>query len=301
MPCRRSPSRLGRSRSSGASGRSGSATAIGAPRANGVTVFDPPTLETVVAPRDVGDRAALHAALVQLAEQDPLIGLRQDDARHELSVSLYGEVQKEVIEATLADDYGIAVEFRETTMICIERPLGAGAAVEPIGAETNQYAATVGLRIEPAPPGSGIEFRLEVELRSVPLYVYKTVDDFASSMEAYVRASLERGPRRLARRRLCRDDDGLRLRRAGDGRGRLPQADAGRADACAPRGGHGRLRADPPLPPRRAAGRGAPDAARARSPACRGARRPPRPRRRAPSRARSRRRACTCCSASCAA
>ena len=32
-----------------------------------------------------------------------------------------------------------------------------------------------------------------MELRSVPLYVYKTVDDFASSMEAYVRASLERG------------------------------------------------------------------------------------------------------------
>jgi len=167
--------------------------AIGAPRANGVTVFDPPTLETVVAPRDVGDRAALHTALVQLAEQDPLIGLRQDDARHELSVSVYGEVQKEVIEATLADEYGIAVDFHETTMICIERPLSAGAAVEPIGAETNQYAATVGLRIEPAPPGSGIEFRLEVELRSVPLYVYKTVDDFASSMEAYVRASLERG------------------------------------------------------------------------------------------------------------
>ena len=46
-------------------------------------------------------RAALHVALAQLAEQDPLINLRQDDVRQELSVSLYGEVQKEVIQATL--------------------------------------------------------------------------------------------------------------------------------------------------------------------------------------------------------
>jgi ribosomal protection tetracycline resistance protein len=57
-----------------------------------------------VVPRRRADRGALHAALEQLAEQDPLINLRQDDVRQELFVSLYGEVQKEVIEATLASD-----------------------------------------------------------------------------------------------------------------------------------------------------------------------------------------------------
>ena len=36
-------------------------------------------------------------------------------------MSLYGEVQKEVIQATLAEDYGIEVEFHETTPIYIER------------------------------------------------------------------------------------------------------------------------------------------------------------------------------------
>src|SRR5215475_12314202 len=41
--------------------------------------FAPPALETVVAPRHPADRGALHAALTQLAEQDPLIGLRRDD------------------------------------------------------------------------------------------------------------------------------------------------------------------------------------------------------------------------------
>src|SRR5262249_21157843 len=84
--------------------------------------FAPPTLETVVVPRDPGDRRALRTALAQLAEQDPLINVREDDLRGEISVSLYGEVQKEVVQATLAADYGVDVGFRETTTICIERP-----------------------------------------------------------------------------------------------------------------------------------------------------------------------------------
>ena len=92
--------------------------------------FAPPTLETVVVPRRPADKGALHVALAQLAEQDPLINLRQDDCRQEIFVSLYGEVQKEVIQATLANDFGIDVNFRETTTICIERPIGTGAAVE---------------------------------------------------------------------------------------------------------------------------------------------------------------------------
>ena len=84
-------------------------------------------------PRNPEEKGALHVALTQLAEQDPLIDLRQDDIRQELFLSLYGEVQKEVIQETLATDYGIEVDFRETTTICVERPVGTGAAVELIG------------------------------------------------------------------------------------------------------------------------------------------------------------------------
>jgi ribosomal protection tetracycline resistance protein len=62
--------------------------------------FSPPSLETVVDPVDRANKGILHAALTQLAEQDPLINVRQDDEQQEISVSLYGEVQKEVIGAT---------------------------------------------------------------------------------------------------------------------------------------------------------------------------------------------------------
>jgi ribosomal protection tetracycline resistance protein len=63
---------------------------IGDPR--GGRHFSPPTLETVVDPVRPSDRAALHAALTRLTEQDPLINLRQDELRKEIAVSLYGEV-----------------------------------------------------------------------------------------------------------------------------------------------------------------------------------------------------------------
>ncbi len=139
------------------------------------------------------DKARLRVALGQLAEQDPLIDVRQDDTRQEISVSLYGEVQKEVIQATLANDFGLDVGFSETTTICIERPTGTGEAVEILHAEANPFLATIGLRIESAPAGSGIEFRLQVDFRAVPLYVYKRIENFAESMGEYVREALREG------------------------------------------------------------------------------------------------------------
>ena len=151
--------------------------AVGASRTTEPRQFAPPTLETVVSPRRAGDRQRLRVALGQLAEQDPLIGLRQDELRHELAVSLYGEVQKEVIQATLADEFGIDVTFRETTTIYVERPIGTGAAVEIADKEPNPFLATVGLRIDPAPADSGVEFRLEVELGSMPFAFFTAVED----------------------------------------------------------------------------------------------------------------------------
>jgi ribosomal protection tetracycline resistance protein len=148
--------------------------------------FARPTLETVVEPRQQRDNGVLHAALTQLAEQDPLIGLRQDGVRHELSVSLYGEVQKEVIQATLLADYGIDVMFRESSTICVERPVGSGAAVEHMGADDNPFRATVGLRVDPAPAGSGVTFGLGVELGSLPY-------SFIRAVEETVRETLQQG------------------------------------------------------------------------------------------------------------
>jgi ribosomal protection tetracycline resistance protein len=154
--------------------------------------FPPPTLESLVVPRDPDDGHRLRVALEQLAQQDPLINVRQDGT-DELAVSLYGEVQKEVIEATLANDFGLNVALCDTTPIYIERPVRIGEAVEVLHAESNPYLATIGLRVAPAPAGSGIEFRLAVDTRAIPLFVYKTRASFAQHMEEYVRVALREG------------------------------------------------------------------------------------------------------------
>lgn len=139
--------------------------------------FAPPSLESVVEAVRPGARGALYAALTQLAEQDPLIDVRHDDLRRETSVSLYGEVQKEVIQATLAEEYGLDVTFRDTTTICVERPAGTGEAYEIGQKDGNPFLATIGLRVEPAPPGAGSTFRLEVEAGAMPAAFFAAVQD----------------------------------------------------------------------------------------------------------------------------
>jgi ribosomal protection tetracycline resistance protein len=155
--------------------------------------FPPPTLETAMVARDPRDKPRLYAAITELAEQDPLINVRQDDIRQEIYVSLYGEVQKQVIEATLAADYGIEIGFRETTPICVERPVRSGTAEEILNAPGNPFLATLRIRIDPAPAGTGTTFRVEVGHQSVPLYIYKNTENFAAAMEEYVSETLRQG------------------------------------------------------------------------------------------------------------
>lgn len=144
--------------------------------------FAPPSLETAVIAEKRGE---LHAALVELAEQEPLIDVRQDDERHEVYVSLYGEVQKEVIEATLAEQYGLAVTFRATTTLHVEQVIGEGAAVEFNKVDPNPFLATIGLRVR---PGTGFGFDLAVEPGSMP-------PAFFVAVEQTVRETLRQGLR----------------------------------------------------------------------------------------------------------
>jgi ribosomal protection tetracycline resistance protein len=53
--------------------------------------------------------------------------------------------------------------------------------------------ATVGLRVEPGPHDSGVSFRLDIDERSIPLYVYKSQSRFIDQMSEYVRRALTRG------------------------------------------------------------------------------------------------------------
>lgn len=149
--------------------------------------FAPPSLETVVRPRVPGQEARLHAALVTLAEQDPLIGTRTTPGG-ETAVLLYGEVQKEVIGETLARDFGVEAAFEPSRPAYFERPSGTGEATAEMDAGPDGIMATVGLRVEPAAPASGVVYRLEVDLGSLPLAFHRAIEES-------VRRTLGEGPR----------------------------------------------------------------------------------------------------------
>lgn len=149
--------------------------------------FSRPSLQTVVGSVDPDRRGALFAGLTSLAEQDPLIHLRQDDRRGELALSLYGEVQKEVIGDLLAADHDVEATFGPSTVLCVESLVGPGAAALSMGDADNPFLATVGLRVEPADLGEGVRFALEVERGAMPAA-------FFAAVEEAVRQTLGCGP-----------------------------------------------------------------------------------------------------------
>lgn len=153
-------------------------------------LFPSPTLETLVRAGDPARAAALRAALLALADQDPLLQVRPapDGAT---SVLLHGEVQKEIIAVTLRQEHGIEAEFAPSTVVCVERPCGVGEACHEIAKRhhTGEWA-TVGLRVEPGPHGSGPVFTYETELGALP-------HGFHQAIEETVLATLQRGARAL--------------------------------------------------------------------------------------------------------
>ena len=105
--------------------------------------FPAPALESVVEPVNPAGRGRLFSALRELAEADPLINLRVNAERGEIAVSLYGEVQKEVIADLLARQFGVAVTFRPTVTVHIERIAGTGASSALISEKATPYLATL--------------------------------------------------------------------------------------------------------------------------------------------------------------
>ncbi|WP_037907049.1 hypothetical protein [Actinacidiphila yeochonensis] len=67
-------------------------------------------------------------------------------------VSLYGEVQKEVIRDALAAEFGLEIDFAEATPPYIERPSGEGSFFEEVFTPSNPFVATIGMRTAPDTP-----------------------------------------------------------------------------------------------------------------------------------------------------
>jgi ribosomal protection tetracycline resistance protein len=153
-------------------------------------VFPPPTQESTIRPADPSRRTDLHRALTTLSDRDPLIGLRLDPGSGELSVSLYGDVQKEVIRDTLAEEFGIGVRFGQTVTLPRETPAGSARVGVGIGEKGNLHMAGLEMIVE---PGRGIDVRLAAPVEHVPTYLYRSAGAFRDAIDGHVREALSRG------------------------------------------------------------------------------------------------------------
>jgi ribosomal protection tetracycline resistance protein len=151
-----------------------------------------PGLETHVTARDPARQGALHRALAELADIDPLIAVRPD--RGAARISVYGEVQRQVLAQTLAAEYGIDADFGEAAVLCVERPWGPATVVLRMGQPGHLHNVTLGVRVEPAPPGSGVHLVVAAERSGLPLHVYSTIGGFRAAMLDYLAEPLASGP-----------------------------------------------------------------------------------------------------------
>ena len=139
--------------------------------------FSPPVLESVVRPERPGREVELHAALTRLADEDPLIRTRTAGGGA-TSVLLYGAVQREVIAERLLGEFGIEAVFEQARPVYFERPVGRGEALHEFGPRgPNDFWQTVGVRVEPLPPGSGNTFTRRAQLGLLPKAYHRAIEE----------------------------------------------------------------------------------------------------------------------------
>jgi ribosomal protection tetracycline resistance protein len=118
-----------------------------------------PTLTANVFPVNPEQQRALYEALSKLADEDPMLDLTVGKS---LSVSMFGEIQMEILDELLAKRYKIPVTFSDALTIYMETPVKPAQVRAPIYRSSYPFAAGVGFRVEPLPRGSGLVYVSEV-------------------------------------------------------------------------------------------------------------------------------------------
>ena len=92
---------------------------------------------------------------------------------------LYGEVQKEVVEARLRREFRVQAIFEEIKPAYFERPIGIGEATTEFDphSHSEEFWATIGLRVEPTEFGEGVTFNREVKWGTMPQAFHRAIED----------------------------------------------------------------------------------------------------------------------------
>lgn len=117
-----------------------------------------PTLKARVIDNDLGMRKAICEALIQFTDEDPFLEFSIHPFTEAIEIKIFGVVQKEIIEMQLKERFGIETQIQNPDTIYKERPSESSTVCRYMYKDGNHYAATVGLKVEPLPVGSGIVY-----------------------------------------------------------------------------------------------------------------------------------------------
>ncbi len=118
-----------------------------------------PVLSYCVTPPENSDDHTLLRALHALEDEDPNLAAGYNEQTREITVSLMGEVQLEVLKRLLSERFGLEAQFGEGKIAYRENiaaPVEGAGHFEPL-----RHYAEVHLRLEPLPRGSGLDFASE--------------------------------------------------------------------------------------------------------------------------------------------
>lgn len=145
-----------------------------------------PTLKATVEAPDLAIRKDILNALTILTDEDPFLGFSIHPETEEIVVTLFGLVQKEILEATLRYRFDIDTVIKKPDIIYLETPSKESEAVLRMYKD-HFLPATVGLKIRPLPIGSGVRYVTNVSFGDLK-------KPFQNAVEEGVLFGLKSGP-----------------------------------------------------------------------------------------------------------
>lgn len=132
---------------------------LGAEPDSELPLLEPVLTYQILLPEDC-DRNGMLQKLKQIEEESPELRVLWNGKTAEIQVQLMGEVQIDVLKRMIYERYGVAAEFGTGNIVYKETIAGT---VEGVGHfEPLKHYAEVHLIMEPAEPGSGLQFDTSV-------------------------------------------------------------------------------------------------------------------------------------------
>ncbi|MDF2630214.1 MAG: small GTP-binding protein, partial [Symbiobacteriaceae bacterium] len=115
-----------------------------------------PVLSVRAWPEREYDQSRILIAMQTLVDEDPSLQMHWVPAVRELTLTVVGPVQVEIVEALLQSRFGLTARFSPPSVIYRETPVASGEA--QVEYRPSQGWAWLHMRVEPGEPGSGVTY-----------------------------------------------------------------------------------------------------------------------------------------------